>query len=82
MSTDDVFREYLVGNNGFDEAITEGVKQAILEIYGMNSSYNRDFRQLIGLAIEEGTRKAFDLVFGEDILNAIADGTREALKQK
>jgi hypothetical protein len=80
MSTDDVFREYLVGDNGFEEAITKGVKDALLEIYNGDHIYKSQLMEVIGAAIEEGTRKAFDLVFASQILDAIADGTRDALK--
>ena len=57
-------------------AITEGVKQAILEIYQGSAIYRED----IVNAIAGGVHRAFDLLFAEDIKNSITDGVKEAMK--
>ena len=66
MSLEELSREDLM------RAVTEGVRQAFAAVLDIDVD--------VAGAIRGGAKDALDKVFGEQILGAIADGTREALQ--
>jgi hypothetical protein len=67
------------------EAVRDGVRQAFEAALrnrdvikeGITIGIGEDSKE----AIKEGTKEAFDQVYGSEILGAIADGTREAMER-
>jgi hypothetical protein len=55
-------------------AFIEGIRQGVFDAMPL--------REEVLAAIQEGVRLAFDQLYGSEIANAIADGTKEAFEAR